>query len=72
MQLASPQKTFIPAPPNDSTCACNDCEFMKMHDLKKIYLTLKYDWPEVTVKENIRTRAEEPVRRMLDWSQTPQ
>jgi len=72
MQQASPRKTFIPAPPNDSTCACNDCEFMKMHDLTKIYLTLKYDWPEVTVKENIRTRAEEPVRRMLDWSQTPQ
>jgi quinolinate synthase len=68
MKKANPAKLFIPAPPKDSTCACNDCKFMKLHTLKKIYLTLKYEWPEVTVPEEIRKLAELPIRRMLDWS----
>ena len=68
MKKASPDKLFIPAPPKDSTCACNDCKFMKLHNLKKIYNTLKYEWPEVTVPEDIRKRAEIPIRRMLEWS----
>ncbi|TSA31713.1 MAG: quinolinate synthase NadA [Porphyromonadaceae bacterium] len=68
MKKANPDKLFIPAPPKDSTCACNDCKFMKLHNLKKIYLTLKYEWPEVTVPENIRLLAEIPIRRMLEWS----
>jgi quinolinate synthase len=41
---------------------------MKLHSLKKIYNTLKYEWPEVTVPEDIRQLAEIPIRRMLDWS----
>jgi quinolinate synthase len=49
MRKASPQKLFIPAPPKDSTCACNDCKFMKMITLKKIYNTLKYELPEITL-----------------------
>jgi len=68
MKKANPHKLFIPAPPKDSTCACNDCRFMKLHTLKKIYLTLKYEWPEVTVPEDIRKLAEIPIRRMLEWS----
>lgn len=68
MRKASPEKVFIPAPPNDSTCACNDCYYMKMHNLEKIYLTLKYEWPDVTIDEEIRKRAEAPVRRMLELS----
>lgn len=68
MKKANPDKLFIPAPPKDSTCACNDCKFMKLHNLKKIYLTLKYEWPEVTVPEEIRKLAEVPIRRMLEWS----
>jgi quinolinate synthase len=68
MKKANPDKTFIPAPPKDSTCACNDCKFMKLHNLKKIYLSLKYEWPEVTVPEDIRRLAEIPIRRMLEWS----
>jgi len=68
MKKASPAKLFIPAPPNDSTCACNECKFMKLHTLKKIYLTLKYGWPEVTVREEIRIKAEKPIRRMLEMS----
>lgn len=68
MRKANPDKTFIPAPPKDSTCACNDCKFMKLHTLKKIYLTLKYEWPEVHVPEEIRVKAEKPIRRMLEMS----
>ena len=68
MKKANPDKLFIPAPPKDSTCACNDCKFMKLHNLKKIYNTLKYEWPEVTVPEDIRVLAEVPIRRMLEWS----
>jgi quinolinate synthase len=68
MKKANPQKLFIPAPPKDSTCACNDCKFMKLHSLRKIYLTLKHEWPEVTVQEDIRVKAEIPIRRMLEWS----
>ncbi|MFO7616093.1 MAG: quinolinate synthase NadA [Bacteroidales bacterium] len=68
MKKASPDKIFIPAPPKDSTCACNDCSFMKLHNLKKMYLTLLYEWPEVTVEEEIRVRAEVPIRRMLEMS----
>lgn len=68
MKKANPEKLFIPAPPKDSTCACNDCKFMKLHNLRKIYNTLKYEWPEVTVPEDIRVLAEVPIRRMLEWS----
>lgn len=68
MKKANPHKLFIPAPPKDSTCACNDCKFMKLHNLKKIFLTLKHEWPEVIVQEDIRKMAEVPIRRMLEWS----
>jgi quinolinate synthase len=68
MKRSDPDKLFIPAPPKDSTCACNDCKFMKLHNLRKIYLTLKHEWPEVTVPEDIRKLAEVPIRRMLEWS----
>lgn len=66
MRLAAPDKTFIPAPPNDSTCACNDCRFMKMHTLDKLYNTLRFMQPGVDVPEDIRKRAEIPIRRMLE------
>jgi quinolinate synthase len=69
MQKASPEKQFIAAPPKDSTCACNDCKFMKLISLKKIYNTLKFEIPEVIVKEEIRVKAEKPIRRMLEISQ---
>ena len=66
MKKLYPEKTFIPAPPNDSTCACNDCEFMKLNTLKKIFLTLKYEWPEVHVDIDIFDRAAMPIYRMLE------
>jgi len=68
MQKSNPGKLFIPAPPDDSTCACNDCRFMKMITLKKLYNCLKYELPEVTLKEEIRVKAEIPIRRMLEIS----
>ncbi len=66
MKKLYPSKTFLPAPPNDSTCACNDCEFMKLNTLKKIYLTLKYEWPEIDVDAAIFDRAAQPIYRMLE------
>ncbi len=69
MKKASPGKTFIPAPPNDSTCACNDCRFMKLITMKKLYNCLKYEIPEVNLDENIRRKAERPIRRMLEISE---
>ncbi|MEX2369456.1 MAG: quinolinate synthase NadA [Bacteroidales bacterium] len=68
MRLASPHKNFIAAPPKDSTCACNDCKFMKLITLKKIYNTLKYELPEITMEEGLRKKAEVSIRRMLNIS----
>lgn len=68
MRLAMPQKTFIAAPPLDSTCGCNDCAFMKLISLKKVYLTLKYEVPEIEVEEELRKKAERSIRRMLELS----
>ncbi|MDE6824201.1 MAG: quinolinate synthase NadA [Duncaniella sp.] len=68
MRRRCPGKTFIPAPPNDSTCACNDCSFMKLNTLEKLYNTLCYEQPEVTVDESIIDAARRPITRMLELS----
>jgi quinolinate synthase len=68
MRKSKPGKNFIAAPPNDSTCACNDCQFMKMITLKKIYLSLKNNRFEIKMEEVIRKKAEIPIRRMLELS----
>lgn len=68
MQKACPEKIFIAAPPKDSTCGCNECSFMKLISLKKIYLTLKHELPEITLEESIRKKAVKPIERMLDIS----
>ena len=68
MRRRCPGKTFIPAPPNDSTCACNDCSFMKLNTLEKLYNTLRYEQPEVTVDESIIDAARRPITRMLELS----
>lgn len=67
MIKASPGKTFIPAPPNNS-CACNDCPHMKLNTLEKLYLCLNYELPELTLPEDIRIRALKPIKRMLEIS----
>ncbi len=67
MEKASPNKIFIPAPP-DNSCACNDCPHMKRNTLEKLYLCIKNGLPEVTVPLNIIKRAQLPIERMLDIS----
>ena len=68
MQRRCPEKTFIPAPPEDGTCACNECEYMKLITLEKLYNSLKFMAPEITVDPGIAERAVRPIQRMLDIS----
>ncbi len=67
MQKANPGKTFIPAPPNNA-CACNDCPYMKLNSLEKLYLCMKYELPEITMDETLRLAAKKPIDRMLEIS----
>lgn len=64
MQKSNPEKTFIPAPPN-ANCACNDCPYMKLNTLQKIYLALKFEQPELLMDEKLRLQAQIPLERML-------
>lgn len=68
MRNKCPEKTFIPAPPEDSTCACNECNFMRLNTLEKLYNTLKYEWPEVNVEKSVAEKAVRPIQKMLDIS----
>jgi quinolinate synthetase A subunit len=72
MQRNCSDKKFYPVPPEISEgglgCSCNDCEYMKMNTLEKIYNTLKYEWPSVEVPDNIRKEALKPIERMLELS----
>lgn len=68
MRKRCPQKTFIPAPPEDGTCACNECSFMKMNTLEKVYNSLLYEMPEVNVDEKIAELAVRPINKMLEIS----
>ena len=67
MQIASPEKTFIPAPPNNN-CACNDCPYMKLNTLEKLYLCMEYELPEITIDPTILNAARKPIERMLEIS----
>lgn len=67
MMKASPGKTFIPAPPNNS-CACNDCPHMKRNTLEKLYLCMEYETPGITMEEELRLAAKKPIDRMLEIS----
>ena len=68
MRKACPEKEFIPAPPNDSTCACNECNYMRMNTMKKLYNVLRFGIPEIFVDESVQKKAIRPIRRMLDIS----
>lgn len=63
----APEKTLIPAPPNNA-CACNDCPHMKLNTLEKLYLCLRYELPELTMDEELRLAAKKPIDRMLELS----
>lgn len=67
MQKESPLKTFIPAPP-DNLCACNDCPYMKLNTLEKLYLCMEYEEPEIKMEENLRIAAKKPIDKMLEIS----
>ena len=69
MQKANPKKTFIPAPPNDSTCACNECNFMRLNTLEKLYDCLKNETPEILIDEKMQKAAVKPIKKMLEISE---
>lgn len=68
MQRKCPGKTFIPLPPTDSTCGCNDCSYMKLNTLEKLRDCLRDGRPEVTVDPEVAVRARRPIDRMLSLS----
>lgn len=68
MQKQCPQKRFIPVPPEDSTCGCNECNFMRLCTLEKVYNALRFEWPTVEVPEEVAREAIKPIRRMLELS----
>jgi quinolinate synthase len=67
MQLQAPLKTFIPAPP-DNSCACNDCPYMKLNTLEKLYLCMEYEEPQIIMDEQLRIASLKPIERMLEIS----
>lgn len=68
MKKAEPQKLFIPAPPEDETCSCNECPYMKMNTMEKLYLCMKNKSPEIILNEKIRKKALLPIERMIAMS----
>jgi quinolinate synthase len=67
MKLASPDKVFIPGPP-ETNCACNDCPHMKLNTLEKLYLCLEYETPEIRMERSLLDAARKPINRMLEIS----
>lgn len=68
MRKNCPDKNFIPAPPANSTCSCNQCNYMRLNTIEKLYNTLKYELPEVQVEESIACKAIKPIEKMLEIS----
>ena len=67
MRKKAPDKQYIPAPP-DSSCACNQCPYMKLNTMEKLYLCMKDQKPEIILDEEIRLRALKPIQRMMEMS----
>jgi len=68
MRKANPHKTFIAAPPEDATCACNDCKYMKLNTLEKILQCLSDEKPEIVLDEKLMEKARKPIVKMLELS----
>ena len=66
MQKRCPQKTFIPAPVEDDTCACSECAFMKLNTLEKLYNCMLYELPEINMEKGLMEKARQPIERMLN------
>ena len=69
MQKNAPEKMFIPAPPTGNNCMCNECEYMKMITLEKLYNCIKYEWPDIEVDPRISEKAIKSINRMLEISE---
>ena len=67
MQIQSPGKTFIPAPP-DNMCACNDCPYMKLNTLEKLYLCMEYEEPQIIMEKELIDASKKAIIRMLEIS----
>jgi quinolinate synthase len=67
MQKASPDKTFIPAPP-ENNCACNECPHMRLNTLEKLYLCLKYELPEIHLTDYVIEKGKGSIERMMEIS----
>ena len=68
MQKRCPEKTFIPAPVEDDTCACSECAFMKLNTLEKLYNCLNEETPEIQLDSDLMDAARVPINRMLELS----
>ena len=67
MRRGAPDKLFIPAPP-DNDCSCNECPYMRLNTLEKLYRCMKDGTPELTLPAELQSAALAPLRRMLEWS----
>ena len=67
MKLSSPEKIFIPAPP-ETNCACNDCPYMKLNTIEKLYLCMEYEMPEILMSADLLKKGRKPIERMLEIS----
>lgn len=68
MQKRAPHKVLIPAYPEDESCSCSECFYMKLNTMEKLYLCLKYELPQVEIEEELRKKALIPIERMLEMS----
>ena len=68
MEKRAPHKQFIPAPSTDESCECNNCPHMKLNTLEKVYISLKYETPEINIEETLRLKALAPIEKMLELS----
>lgn len=69
MRRKCPEKTFLAAPAEDSECQCNQCDFMKLNTLRKVYEALRDGKPEIRVDAEIAEKAVLPIKRMLEMSE---
>jgi len=69
MKKENPDKTYIPAPPRDSTCGCSECSFMKLITIEKIFNCLNNEKPEINIDMDILLKAQKPIRRMMEISE---
>jgi quinolinate synthase len=69
MKKANPLKSYIPAPPKDSTCGCSECNFMKLITIEKIYKCLRDEKPEILIDRDVLLKAKKPIVRMMEISE---